>query len=287
MYGKIIDGKKTSQKRLKILKEYIDNRVKIGLRKPCLAVILVGDNPASKIYVKNKKNACEEVGIISVSFERDINFTHKELLDLIDDLNKDDKIDGILVQLPLPSHINTQEIIQSLKPDKDVDGFHPFNIGRLALRNPLISPCTPKGIMNLLADNNIEVKGKRITIVGASNIVGRPLALEMLLAGATITICHYFTCLDDLKKSIISAQILVVAIGKANFIKSEWVSLGTIVIDVGINRTQDGIICGDVDFENVKKVASYITPVPGGVGPMTITTLLENTLLLAKIHDKL
>lgn len=285
MDAKIIDGKKFSHKRLNLVKNEVYNRIKNGLKRPCLSVILIGDDPASKIYVKNKKNACNEVGITSLSFEKDSNFTQEELLNLINDLNNDEKVDGILIQLPLPNHINTQKIIESLRPDKDVDGFHPYNIGRLALRIPVITPCTPKGVMNLLKDSNIDVKGKRVTIVGASNIVGRPQALEMLLAGATITICHYFTTEDNLKKAISDAQILVVAVGKPNFIKGEWITPGTVVIDVGINRKEDGLICGDVEFDRAKEVASYITPVPGGVGPMTITTLLENTLTLAKMHD--
>ncbi|MBR5940117.1 MAG: bifunctional methylenetetrahydrofolate dehydrogenase/methenyltetrahydrofolate cyclohydrolase FolD, partial [Neisseriaceae bacterium] len=234
--------------------------------------------------VRNKKNACEKVGFRSLSYEKSADFSEAELLALIDELNNDETVDGILVQLPVPPHIDSQKIIERIRPDKDVDGFHPYNIGRLAVKMPLMRPCTPKGVMTMLSEYGIDVKGKNVTIVGQSNIVGRPQALEMLMNRATITVCH--TATKDLPAEVKRADIVVAAVGRPNCIKGEWIKDGAVVIDVGINRLDNGKLCGDVEFETAREKASYITPVPGGVGPMTIASLLENTLEAAKLHDK-
>lgn len=283
MTATIIDGKATSLKCLEKVSCEVKERTARGLRAPGLAVVLVGDDPASAIYVRNKKNACEKAGIRSLSFEKPASFTEEELLGLIDELNADETVDGILVQLPLPEHIDGQKVIERIRPDKDVDGFHPYNIGRLAVKMPLMRPCTPKGVMTLLAEYGIDVKGKNVTIVGQSNIVGRPQALEMLMARGTITVCH--TATADLAAEVARADIVVAAVGRPNCIKGEWIKPGAVVIDVGINRMDDGKLCGDVAFAEAKERASFITPVPGGVGPMTIASLLENTLEAAKLHD--
>ena len=284
MTAQIIDGKAVSVKCLDKIAAEVENRKAQNKRPPCLAVILVGDNPASHVYVRNKKNACEKVGFRSLSYEKSADFSEAELLALIDELNNDDTVDGILVQLPVPPHIDSQKIIERIRPDKDVDGFHPYNIGRLAVKMPLMRPCTPKGVMTMLAEYNIDVKGKNVTIVGQSNIVGRPQALEMLMNRATITVCH--TATKDLPAEVGRADIVVAAVGRPNCIKGEWIKDGAVVIDVGINRLENGKLCGDVEFATAQEKASYITPVPGGVGPMTIASLLENTLEAAKLHDK-
>ena len=284
MTAQIIDGKAVSVKCLDKIAAEVENRKAQNKRPPCLAVILVGDNPASHVYVRNKKNACEKVGFRSLSYEKSADFSEAELLALIDELNNDETVDGILVQLPVPEHIDSQKIIERIRPDKDVDGFHPYNIGRLAVKMPLMRPCTPKGVMTMLAEYDIDVKGKNVTIVGQSNIVGRPQALEMLMNRATITVCH--TATKDLPAEVARADIVVAAVGRPNCIKGEWIKDGAVVIDVGINRLENGKLCGDVEFETAREKASYITPVPGGVGPMTIASLLENTLEAAKLHDK-
>ena len=284
MTAQIIDGKAVSIKCLDKIAAEVENRKAQNKRPPCLAVILVGDNPASHVYVRNKKNACEKVGFRSLSYEKSADFSEAELLALIDELNNDDTVDGILVQLPVPPHIDSQKIIERIRPDKDVDGFHPYNIGRLAVKMPLMRPCTPKGVMTMLSEYGIDVKGKNVTIVGQSNIVGRPQALEMLMNRATITVCH--TATKDLPAEVKRADIVVAAVGRPNCIKGEWIKDGAVVIDVGINRLDNGKLCGDVEFETAREKASYITPVPGGVGPMTIASLLENTLEAAKLHDK-
>lgn len=284
MTAQIIDGKAVSIKCLDKIAAEVENRKAQNKRPPCLAVILVGDNPASHVYVRNKKNACEKVGFRSLSYEKSADFSEAELLALIDELNNDDTVDGILVQLPVPPHIDSQKIIERIRPDKDVDGFHPYNIGRLAVKMPLMRPCTPKGVMTMLAEYGIDVKGKNVTIVGQSNIVGRPQALEMLMNRATITVCH--TATKDLPAEVGRADIVVAAVGRPNCIKGEWIKDGAVVIDVGINRLENGKLCGDVEFATAQEKASYITPVPGGVGPMTIASLLENTLEAAKLHDK-
>lgn len=284
MTAQLIDGKKVSEKCLVTVRECVDARVARGLRAPGLAVVLVGDNPASAVYVRNKKAACEKVGFQSFSYHLPSQTSEYELLNLINELNNNDEIDGILVQLPLPQHIDGQKILEKINPNKDVDGFHPYNVGRLLVRMPLMRPCTPKGVMTLLKEYDIDVKRKKVTIVGASNIVGRPMMLEMLLAGATPTICHRFT--ENLADEVGQADIVVAAVGNPNLIKGEWIKQGAVVVDVGINRLEDGTLCGDVDFATAKERAAWITPVPGGVGPMTIASLLENTLQAAELSDK-
>ncbi|EJN6959989.1 bifunctional methylenetetrahydrofolate dehydrogenase/methenyltetrahydrofolate cyclohydrolase FolD [Photobacterium damselae] len=277
MTAQIIDGKLISQTVRQEVAARVAARTQAGLRAPGLAVILVGQDPASQVYVNSKRKACEEVGFVSKSFDLPITTTESELLNLISELNNDPIIDGILVQLPLPAGIDTTTILESIVPDKDVDGFHPYNVGRLSQRIPKLRSCTPKGIITLLERYNIPVRGKHAVIVGASNIVGRPMTFELLLAGATTTTCHRFT--QDLEGHVRQADILVVAVGKPNFIPGEWIKEGATVIDVGINRLDTGKLCGDVEFDVAKTRAKYITPVPGGVGPMTVATLIENTLL--------
>jgi methylenetetrahydrofolate dehydrogenase (NADP+)/methenyltetrahydrofolate cyclohydrolase len=247
-----------------------------GKRRPGLAVVLVGDDPASQVYVRNKRAACEECGLVSVSHDLPHSATQTELLSLIERLNADDAIDGVLVQVPLPDHIDERVVIEAIAPDKDVDGFHPYNVGRLALRNPLMRPCTPYGVIRMLERCGIPAKGQHAVVVGASNLVGRPMALELLLAGATVTVCHRFT--EDLRTHIERADLLVVAVGKPGLIPGEWVKPGAVVVDVGINRMPNGKLCGDVQFEAALERASWITPVPGGVGPMTVAILMKNTL---------
>ncbi|NOQ80871.1 MAG: bifunctional methylenetetrahydrofolate dehydrogenase/methenyltetrahydrofolate cyclohydrolase FolD [Gammaproteobacteria bacterium] len=280
MSAQIIDGKKIANDIKDQLKLRVEKRLQQGLRIPGLAVIKVGNDPASEVYVRNKRQSCEKVGINSVAHDLPAETSQETLLSLIDELNNDTAIDGILVQLPVPEHINSETIIERIHPDKDVDGFHPYNIGRLALRIPVLRPCTPRGIMTLL--NQImdtigqSIKGMNVCIVGASNIVGRPMGLELLLAGCTVTTCHRFT--KNLADHVSNADILVVAVGKPGIVNSEWIKTGAIVIDVGINRLETGQLVGDVDFDTAKEKAAYITPVPGGVGPMTVATLLQNTV---------
>jgi len=274
--GHIIDGKTIAGNLRKVIKAKVEARIAAGKRAPGLAVVLVGSDPASQVYVGGKRKACEEVGFKSVSHDLPAETSQQQLLSLIDELNHDDTIDGILVQLPLPAHLSADAIIEAIHPDKDVDGFHPYNIGRLALRQPILQPCTPKGIMTLLESTGENLKGKHAVIVGASNIVGRPMGLELLLAGVTVTTCHRFT--QNLEGFVRQADIVVVAVGKPHFIPGDWIKEGAMVIDVGINRLKDGRLVGDVDYEVAKAKAGWITPVPGGVGPMTIATLLENTL---------
>ncbi|HFC8834452.1 TPA: bifunctional methylenetetrahydrofolate dehydrogenase/methenyltetrahydrofolate cyclohydrolase FolD [Neisseria subflava] len=283
MAAQLIDGKKISQQRIEAVAQAVKARQEKGLHTPCLAVVLVGDDPASAVYVRNKKLACQKSGIESRSYELPSETTQDDLLKLVDELNGDPAVDGILVQLPLPAHIDSQAVLERIVPHKDVDGFHPYNVGRLVVKMPLMRPCTPKGVMTLLEAYGIDPKGKKAVIVGASNIVGRPQALELLLSRATVTICHSAT--QNLADEVAAADILVVGVGIPNFVKGEWVKPGAVVIDVGINRLDDGSLCGDVEFDVAKKRASMITPVPGGVGPMTIATLLENTVHAASLHD--
>ncbi|HHK6027675.1 bifunctional methylenetetrahydrofolate dehydrogenase/methenyltetrahydrofolate cyclohydrolase FolD [Neisseria sp. P0008.S004] len=283
MTAQLIDGKKISQQRIEAVAQAVKARQEKGLHTPCLAVVLVGDDPASAVYVRNKKLACQKSGIESRSYELPSETTQDDLLKLVDELNGDPAVDGILVQLPLPAHIDSQAVLERIEPHKDVDGFHPYNVGRLVVKMPLMRPCTPKGVMTLLEAYGIDPKGKKAVIVGASNIVGRPQALELLLSRATVTICHSAT--QNLADEVAAADILVVGVGIPNFVKGEWVKPGAVVIDVGINRLDDGGLCGDVEFDVAKERASMITPVPGGVGPMTIATLLENTLHAASLHD--
>lgn len=280
MSAKIIDGKHIAKKIKQALKEKMDQRLADGLRAPGLAVVIVGNNPASQVYVKNKRQACEEVGFVSKHVDLPEGISEEELLNQVKKLNQDDTIDGILVQLPLPAHINTDKVIDAISPHKDVDGFHPTNIGLLALRRPALQPCTPKGIITLLQQTGIELTGKHAVIVGASNIVGRPMSLALLLAKCTTTVCHRFT--HNLPEITRQADILVVAVGKPGLVKAQWIKPGAVVIDVGINRLNDGSLTGDVEFEKAKEIAAWITPVPGGVGPMTVATLLENTLYAAE-----
>lgn len=283
MTAQLIDGKKISQQRIEAVAQAVKARQEKGLHTPCLAVVLVGDDPASAVYVRNKKLACQKSGIESRSYELPSETTQDDLLKLVDELNGDPAVDGILVQLPLPAHIDSQAVLERIVPHKDVDGFHPYNVGRLVVKMPLMRPCTPKGVMTLLEAYGIDPKGKKAVVVGASNIVGRPQALELLLSRATVTICHSAT--QNLADEVAAADILVVGIGIPNFVKGEWVKPGAVVIDVGINRLDDGSLCGDVEFDVAKERASMITPVPGGVGPMTIATLLENTVHAASLHD--
>ena len=283
MAAQLIDGKKISQQRIEAVAQAVKARQEKGLHTPCLAVVLVGDDPASAVYVRNKKLACQKSGIESRSYELPSETTQDDLLKLVDELNGNPAVDGILVQLPLPAHIDSQAVLERIEPHKDVDGFHPYNVGRLVVKMPLMRPCTPKGVMTLLEAYGIDPKGKKAVIVGASNIVGRPQALELLLSRATVTICHSAT--QNLADEVAAADILVVGVGIPNFVKGEWVKPGAVVIDVGINRLDDGSLCGDVEFDVAKERASMITPVPGGVGPMTIATLLENTVHAASLHD--
>ncbi len=276
----IIDGKAISAQ----IREEIAQKVQVysektGMR-PGLAVVIVGDNPASQVYVRNKKKACEQVGFNSWVYEMPESTTQDELNALVDKLNCDSTVHGILVQLPLPSHLDEKEVILRIKPEKDVDAFHPYNVGRITIGDPKFLPCTPAGIMELLKRSNIEISGKECVVIGRSNIVGKPMALLLLAENGTVTVCHSKTC--DLREVCRRADILVVAIGKADFVTADMVKEGAVVIDVGMNRNAEGKLTGDVDFKSVSEVASYITPVPGGVGPMTITMLLQNTLIAAE-----
>lgn len=282
MTAKIIDGKAIALQRQMELKNKIQLFAEKHGRPPALAVILIGDDPASQVYVNNKRETCKKVGITSQAYDLPAHTTQADLLRLIKRLNADDAIDGILVQLPLPAHIDTNIVLELIDPNKDVDGFHPYNLGRLLQRCPTLRPCTPRGIITLLEHIKTPFAGLNATIVGASSIVGRPMALELLLLGSTITVCHRFT--KDLAAHMQRADLLVVAIGNPNVIQSSWIKPGTIVIDVGVNRLADGSLRGDVDFATAKEIAGWITPVPGGVGPMTVTTLLENTLLAAELR---
>ncbi|EKP0295788.1 bifunctional methylenetetrahydrofolate dehydrogenase/methenyltetrahydrofolate cyclohydrolase FolD [Aeromonas veronii] len=284
MSAKIIDGKQVAQTIRSQVAAQVQQRLAAGKRAPGLAVILVGADPASQVYVGSKRRACEEVGFLSRSYDLSATASQEELLALIDQLNSDSHVDGILVQLPLPDHFDTTQVLERIQPDKDVDGFHPYNVGRLAQRIPALRPCTPKGIMTLIETTGVKTHGLHAVVVGASNIVGRPMTLELLLAGCTTTTCHRFT--RDLEEQVRRADLLVVAVGKPNFIPGEWIKPGALVIDVGINRLADGSLVGDVEFETARSHASFITPVPGGVGPMTVASLMENTLIAcSEYHD--
>ncbi|HCB43354.1 MAG: bifunctional methylenetetrahydrofolate dehydrogenase/methenyltetrahydrofolate cyclohydrolase FolD [Pseudomonadales bacterium] len=276
MNAKLIDGKQIAANLRKDIASKVTERKNNGLRLPGLAVILVGSDPASQVYVSHKRKDCEEVGFLSRSHDLPATTSQQELLDLIDSLNEDADIDGILVQLPLPAHLDASQLLERIRPDKDVDGFHPYNIGRLAQRMPLLRPCTPMGIVRLLNSTGVDLYGLDATVVGASNIVGRPMALELLLAGCTTTVTHRFT--KSLEEHVRRSDLVVVAAGKPGLVKGEWIKPGAIVIDVGINRMEDGRLVGDVEFGPAAERASWITPVPGGVGPMTRACLLENTL---------
>ncbi|MBK0001420.1 bifunctional methylenetetrahydrofolate dehydrogenase/methenyltetrahydrofolate cyclohydrolase FolD [Erwinia sp. S43] len=283
MVAKIIDGKTIAQQVRQEVAEKVQQRLAAGKRAPGLAVVLVGENPASQIYVGSKRRACEEVGFLSRSYDLPATTSEAELLDLITELNNDPAIDGILVQLPLPAGIDNVKVLEHISPAKDVDGFHPYNVGRLCQRAPKLRPCTPRGIVTLLERYNIDTFGLNAVVVGASNIVGRPMSMELLLAGCTTTVTHRFT--KNLRHHVEHADLLVVAVGKPGFIPGEWIKPGAIVIDVGINRLESGKVVGDVEFETASERASYITPVPGGVGPMTVATLIQNTLQACEGSD--
>ncbi|MDV2079457.1 bifunctional methylenetetrahydrofolate dehydrogenase/methenyltetrahydrofolate cyclohydrolase FolD [Marinobacter xestospongiae] len=279
MTAKLINGKEIAAQVRQQVAAGVEARRQQGLRAPGLAVVLVGNDPASQVYVGNKRKACEEAGIVSLSYDLPEDTSQDALEALIEELNENTAVDGILVQLPLPSHLDADPILVKIRPDKDVDGFHPFNIGRLVQRRPELRPCTPAGIITLLDSVGTPYKGQHAVIVGASNIVGRPMAMELLLKGATTTVTHRFT--DDLARFVSEADIVIAAVGKPGLVKGEWIKPGATVIDVGINRMEDGKLRGDVEFEAAAERAAYITPVPGGVGPMTIATLLQNTLYAA------
>lgn len=282
MSAQILDGKALSAEIRSKIEQQVNEIVSQGQRPPGLAVVLVGQNPASEVYVRNKRNACEQVGFKSELINLPADTSEETLLQLIAELNQREDMDGILVQLPLPEQIDENKVTEHILPTKDVDGFHPYNIGRLTLRMPLLRPCTPKGIMTMLEHTGIDLCGKDAVIIGQSNIVGRPMALELLMARCTITVCHSKT--RDLVEKIRNADVIVAAVGRAKFVQGDWVKPGAVVIDVGINRLENGSLCGDVDFDAAKENASWITPVPGGVGPMTVATLLENTLQAAILH---
>ncbi|BEN53178.1 TPA: bifunctional methylenetetrahydrofolate dehydrogenase/methenyltetrahydrofolate cyclohydrolase FolD [Serratia marcescens] len=284
MSAKIIDGKTIAQQVRNEVAEQVKQRLAAGKRAPGLAVVLVGENPASQIYVASKRRACDEVGFLSRSYDLPAATSEAELLALIDQLNTDEEIDGILVQLPLPAGIDNVKVLERIHPDKDVDGFHPYNVGRLCQRAPKLRPCTPRGIVTLLERYNIDTYGLNAVVVGASNIVGRPMSMELLLAGCTTTVTHRFT--KNLRHHVENADLLVVAVGKPGFIPGDWIKPGAIVVDVGINRLESGKVVGDVDFDAASERAAYITPVPGGVGPMTVATLIQNTLQACEeYHD--
>lgn len=284
MTAQLIDGKAIAANVRQHVAQQVAARQQAGKRAPGLAVVVVGDDPASQVYVNNKHRACEQAGILSFQHALPSHTSQQTLEALVDQLNDDPAVDGILVQLPLPESLDAEPILERIRPDKDVDGFHPFNIGRLAQRMPALRPCTPKGIMTLLEQSGVKVRGLDATVVGASNIVGRPMALELMLAGATTTVCHRFT--RDLEAHVRRADLVVVAVGKPSIVQGDWIKPGAVVIDVGINRQENGKLKGDVGFTAAAERASLITPVPGGVGPMTVATLLENTLAAAEQHDQ-
>jgi len=283
MSAQLIDGKAIAADLRRSIKQRVDARIEKGLRTPGLAVVLVGADPASQVYVGSKRRACDEVGIKSFSYDLPASTSEEELLKLIDQLNDDDEVDGILVQFPVPEQINTETVIERIDPNKDVDGFHPYNIGRLALRIPLLRSCTPRGIITMMESSGVTIKGADAVIVGASNHVGRPMGLELLLAGATVTICHRFT--KDTPSQVAQADIVVVAVGSPGLVKGDWIKPGATVIDVGINRLDDGRLVGDVEFDKASERAGLITPVPGGVGPMTVATLMQNTIDAAESRE--
>lgn len=284
MTAQIINGKAIAENLLNSIKHCIDARLQAGKRAPGLAVILIGGDPASSIYVRNKRLACEKTGIRSVAYDLPDTTTEAELLSLIAQLNNDDTIDGILVQAPLPPQIKDEHVIEAISPNKDVDGFHPYNIGRLAVREPTLRSCTPFGVIKMLQATNVNLMGIDAVVVGVSNHVGRPMGLELLLAGCTVTSCHRHT--KNLGHIVANADLVIAAAGKPGLIKGEWIKPGAIVIDIGINRLADGTLAGDVDFATAKERAGWITPVPGGVGPMTVATLMENTLLSLELREK-
>lgn len=282
--AKLISGKEVSAKVKDEVREETAELVKKGI-KPGLAVVIVGNDPASRVYVNSKKKACEEVGFSSFEYALPEETTQEELLELVEKLNNDDSVDGILCQLPLPKQIDENAVINAIRPDKDVDAFHPFNVGKIMIGDFAFLPCTPAGVMELIDSTGVDISGKSCVVIGRSNIVGKPMSMLLLHRNGTVTICHSRT--KNLAEICRNADILVAAVGKANFVTADMVKDGAIVIDVGMNRLENGKLCGDVDFENVEKKAGYITPVPGGVGPMTIAMLMKNTLTAAKMHNNL
>ena len=283
MTARILDGKRIADELLDDIAAKVAARTASGRSPPGLAVVLVGADPASAVYVRNKRRACERVGFASFDFDLPATTTEAELHALIDGLNTDPTVHGILIQLPLPVHIDTTALINRIEPDKDVDGFHAANVGRLALRQPGLRPCTPRGILTLLAHTDRPVRGQEAVVIGVSNHVGRPMGLELLIAGCTTTSCHRFTPPETLRRHVGQADIVVVAVGRPGLVPGEWIKPGAIVIDVGINRREDGSLCGDVGFDAAFERAAWITPVPGGVGPMTVATLMQNTLIAAEM----
>ncbi|AER56696.1 bifunctional 5,10-methylene-tetrahydrofolate dehydrogenase/ 5,10-methylene-tetrahydrofolate cyclohydrolase [Pseudoxanthomonas spadix BD-a59] len=283
--ARILDGRRIAEDLLDQLKQRVDARVAAGKAAPGLAVVLVGADPASTVYVRNKRRAAEKVGIVAYDHDLPAGTSEAQLLALIDQLNADPKVHGILVQLPLPGIADARRLIHRIDPRKDVDGFHPENVGHLALREFGLRPCTPRGIVTLLGHTDQPVRGRNATVVGVSNHVGRPMALELLIAGCTVTSCHKFTPPAVLEARVRDADILVVAVGRPGLIPGEWVKPGAVVIDVGINRLEDGRLTGDIGYEAAARRASWITPVPGGVGPMTVATLMQNTLEAAEASD--
>ena len=288
MTAQIIDGKGIAKELRASLRKEVEAFTSQGKRTPGLAVILVGEDPASQVYVRNKHRACEDVGIKTFSYNLPATTTQQELSALIAKLNADDAVDGILVQFPLPEGLDESLVVEEISASKDVDGFHPYNVGRLVQRIPYICACTPHGVMTLLHRTlGNDLKGQNAVVVGASNIVGRPMALELLLAGCTVSVTHRFSRPEEQKALIKAADIVVVAVGKPKFLDGSLIKDGATVIDVGINRLPDGKLCGDVDFDEASKHATFITPVPGGVGPMTVATLMENTVTAYKSHLKI
>jgi methylenetetrahydrofolate dehydrogenase (NADP+) / methenyltetrahydrofolate cyclohydrolase len=285
MSARLLDGKRIANDLIGNLRRRVAARRRAGRAVPGLAVVLVGSDPASAVYVRNKRRASERVGLRSFDFDLPYETSEAELYALVDRLNADPEVHGILVQLPLPPHIEANALINRIHPDKDVDGFHAANVGRLALRQLGLRPCTPKGIITLLGHTDRPIRGKHAVVVGVSNHVGRPMLLELLIAGTTTTACHKFTTPDDLREQVGQADVLVVAFGRPGIVPGEWIKPGAVVIDVGINRLEDGSLCGDVGFAAAAERASWITPVPGGVGPMTVATLMENTVEAAEIAD--
>ncbi len=284
MTARIIDGRKIARELRVAVKQRVQERTATGMRPPGLAVVMVGEDPASQVYVRNKRKACVEVGIRSFSHDLPAETPEDTLLALIDRLNENPEVDGVLVQLPLPPQIRSELVIEHIDPTKDVDGFHPYNVGRLVLRTPVLRPCTPRGVMRLLESTGVPFHGSHAVVVGASNHVGRPMSLELLLAGCTVTTCHRFTRNTD--ELVAQGDILVVAVGKPGVVRGDWIKPGAVVIDVGINRDADGTLVGDVEFDRARERAGWITPVPGGVGPMTVATLLLNTLEAQNLRTK-
>ncbi len=282
MTARLLDGKAIADVLIQDIQREVSERLASGQRVPGLAVILLGGDPASSIYVRNKRLACEKAGVLSISHDLPADTSQAALLALIQQLNDDPTVDGILVQAPLPAHIDDETVIECIRPDKDVDGFHPYNIGRLAVRKPTLRSCTPYGVMRLLETTGETLRGKHAVVVGASNHVGRPMALDLLLAGCTVTVCHSAT--RDLAEQVAQADVVVAAVGRPEMVKGAWIKPGALVIDIVINRLEDGRIVGDVEFAAAREQAGWISPVPGGVGPMTVATLLRNTLEAAQKH---